>query len=485
MLTGRHPAGAGIPGNTRVDRERMVAEYCVADPAPAGRVLGGSDDPADGRSPAALAATTLGDWLREARPEARVYSVSAKDRSAIALGGRRPNAAFWLDRKRSGAITTSRHYLSRLPTWVKRWSAEGLLEPVPDHWVHPSGNPPNGARPDVYPGEGPRWSITSPHPVKPDGDTRSSLDAFVTSPYLDRRTLDFARELIVEEQLGERGGTDLLAIGLSGTDYIGHSYGPWSQESRDALIRLDGDIGAFFGFLDARYGPGRVVVVLTADHGVLPLPEWLAEQGGGCPADGGRVSPSNLDAGLVAHLDDSFGPGAEEVDDGERPKWMLRNGYEIYFRPERVAKSGVALARVVEVADAWIEQQPGVARAWRGADIDAGRGPRPMLDLYRNSRIPGIGADLVIEPAYGCLFTPWPAGTSHGSPHDYDRDVPLVFMGPNIDPGVVRGRAAPIDIAPTLAAELGLETPHGLDGQVLMLRTVSVADGAGGALPSR
>jgi arylsulfatase A-like enzyme len=99
-----------------------------------------------------------------------------------------------------------------------------------------------------------------------------------------------------------------------------------------------------------------------------------------------------------------------------------------------------------------------------------------MLGRYRASRIPGEGGDLVVEPAYGCLLSPWPAGTSHGSPHDYDRDVPLVFFGPGVEPGRVAGNAAPVDIAPTLAAALGLDVPQGLDGRVLPLR----GDGAGG-----
>ena len=486
MLTGRQPASAGIPGNTFVDRERMEVRYCVVDETAAGAILGRASSPDEGRSPSTMRATTLGDWLGEARPGARVYSVSAKDRSAITLGGRRPNAAFWLDRRGSGGITTSRYYLERLPAWLERWTAPGLLGPVPDVWEHPSGDPPNGARADAFPGEAPTWSATSPHPVKPEGDGPGSLGAFVRSPYLDARTLDFARDLVVEEALGARGETDLLAISLSGTDYIGHSYGPFSQESRDALLRLDRDLGAFLDFLDERFGRGRVLVVLTADHGVLPLPEWLAEQGNSCPVAGGRVHPKSIDEGLAAHLDDVFGAAPASLEGDEVSPWMLRDGYEIFLRPERVSMSGAPLERVVEVADAWLEQQAGVARAWRGGDVDASRGSEPMLGLYRASRIAADGADLIIEPAYGCLFLPWPVGTSHGSPHDYDRDVPLVFMGPGVEAGRVRGSAAPVDIAPTLAAELGVAAPEGLEGRILPLREMREeapppADGAGEA----
>ena len=474
MLTGRQPAAAGLPGNTVVDREQMRIRYCVEDESSQGVILGRRSQPEEGRSPRSLRVSSLGDWLKAEHPKARVYAVSAKDRAAIALGGQHPDAAFWLDRKGTGRMTTSRYYLKELPDWVEAWTVAKVLAPVPDFWRHASGDPPNGARPDAFVGESTRWSMTSPHPVKPEGDTTGSIDAFLASPFLDDRTLAFARVLITQEDLGGRGGIDLLALGLSGTDYIGHSYGPHSQEARDALIRLDRSLETFFDFLRQRLGSEHFVIVLTADHGVLPLPEWGEERGKGCPVSGGRIDPVGFYEGLAAELDEVFGPGPEEADDVGPSDWFLRNGYEIFFRPKTLAQNGASIDRVTAVAERWAEQQPGVARVWKGTNLEQGEGPQPMLGLYRNSSFgSGAGADLIIEPVYGCLFSPWPAGTSHGSPHDYDREVPLVFIGPGIDPGEVDGSAAPVDIAPTLAREIGIASPPDLDGEPLSLRGVS------------
>ena len=471
MLTGRQPAAVGLPGNTVVDREQMEIRYCVEDQSSRGAILGRRSRPEEGRSPQAIRVSSLGDWLKAQQPDARVYSVSAKDRAAIALGGQRPDAAFWLDRDGAGRMTTSRYYLKELPDWVETWTVEKILAPVPDVWRHASGDPPNGGRPDAFIGESTRWSMTSPHPVKPEGDTVGSIDAFLASPFLDDRTLAFARELVVQEDLGRRGGIDLLALSLSGTDFIGHSYGPHSQEARDALLRLDRSLAAFLDFLRDRLGPDHVMVVLTSDHGVLPLPEWAREQGEGCTVSGGRVQPVAFYEGLSAELDEIFGPGPEQADDIGPSDWFLRNGYEIFFRPETLARNGASIDRVTAAAEQWLAQRPGVARVWTSSELQNGRGNDPMRTLYRNSSFEaGAGADLMIEPVYGCLFSPWPSGTSHGSPHDYDRDVPLVFWSPGIEPGTVAEAAAPVDIAPTLARELGISVPPGLDGSPLLLR---------------
>ena len=179
MLTGRQPAAAGLPGNTVVDRERMEIRYCVEDQSSRGAILGRRSQPEEGRSPQAFRVSSLGDWLKAEHSDARVYSVSAKDRAAIALGGQRPDAAFWLDRDGTGRMTSSRYYLKELPDWVGTWTVEKILAPVPEVWRHASGDPPNGARPDAFVGESTRWSMTSPHPVKPEGDTVGSIDAFL------------------------------------------------------------------------------------------------------------------------------------------------------------------------------------------------------------------------------------------------------------------------------------------------------------------
>ena len=61
-------------------------------------------------------------------------------------------------------------------------------------------------------------------------------------------------------------------------------------------------------------------------------------------------------------------------------------------------------------------------------------------------------------------------GTSHGSPYEYDRAVPIVLWGTGIEPGRIPGPAATVDLAPTLAGRIGVAIPPDLDGRDLLAR---------------
>jgi arylsulfatase A-like enzyme len=281
-------------------------------------------------------------------------------------------------------------------------------------------------------------------------------------------TLAFAKSLVEIERLGRGGGPDLLALGLSATDLVGHFYGPESWESRDALARLDQMLGDFFDFLEREVGKDRFVVVLTADHGVLPIPEWLQEQGRSrCPVPGGRVDFKPLVAALEKRLDEAFPQATAHTDSS----WFRALGGRLTLDRRRTRGDDALEIRVMAVATTFLESQPGIERVWSSEEVLGGEGPEPMATWYRNAWVPGITGDLAVQVAEDCLLGDRGLGTSHGSPYGYDRKVPLVFMGPDIEAGRVFDQpASPVDIAPTLAHYLELSAPVGLDGQVLKLK---------------
>jgi predicted AlkP superfamily pyrophosphatase or phosphodiesterase len=457
MLTGRHPGAAGVPGNSFVDAEAGASVYCMEDPDPGARVIGAEE----GRSPRNLRVTALGDWMKAARPATKVFSVAAKDRASIALGGRRPDAAYWFNERGAVGFTTSRYYRDALPDWVERFN-EGLLAGLPDTWEHAleDAPPPAPPRPDDYPGESPDYGRASPHPLRhPDPETFARNLSF--TPYLDLATLEFAADLVERERLGRGDGPDLLAVSLSATDLVGHLYGPYSHEARDALLRLDRALGEFLASLETEVGADRILVALTADHGVLPLPEWLAETGASrCPVEGGRTAVRSLALGLTWELHKKFTPVLT------LPKqWVVIAGAQVGVNRPVAREHEVEVAAIVEAVERYLEAQPAIAEAWTAAELEQSDGE--LARLYRNSRDPERSGELLIQLEPTCLISPFEHGTTHGSPYLYDRAVPIVLWGPGIEAGRVAGRAATVDIAPTLARHIGLALPAGLDGRPL------------------
>ncbi len=476
MLTGMHPGHAGIPANDSIDAESGRTVYCVEDEAPDAAVIGAPARPVSpppppatgvtGRSPRRMRVDALGDWMKQRWPEARVFAVSGKDRAAIVLGGRHPDAAYWLDRGALG-FTTSRYYHDALPAWISRWHGDGegqgaFPSHVPERWDHATGSPPNGARRDDFAGESSQFSRTSGHPIR-GADRRATLERLAFTPWLDTLTLSFARALFDAESLGRDETPDLLAVSLSATDLIGHAYGPGSQEALDALIRLDDELGGFLDHLETSVGAGHLLVALTADHGVLELPEWIRETAhSACPLESGRQVTGVLRESLAAALATALGAPADGA------PWIFDSGFALTVNRALARSRGVPEARVIEAARAFFAAHPGVERTWTPEEIErAAQAGDPVARLHRHSRDPERSGDLVVQPRRDCLFSPYPAGTSHGSPWLYDRAVPLVLRGPGVTPGIVRGRAAPVDLAPTLARLLGIEAPRDLDGEAL------------------
>lgn len=460
VATGRHPGPAGVPGNSYIEPTTGRSAYCVEDTTPAGVLLdptGASGPGRSGRSPAAIRASALGDWLKQAQPASRVFAVAGKDRSAIALGGKHPDAAYWYSRAPGVGFTSSRYYLEALPEWVKTFGAK-VAERVPERWEHDAGG--YTAAPDDFEGESPRYGRTSGHPVR-EGDPKLLAERLQATPFWDDVTLAFARELVERENLGGKG-TDLLLLGLSATDIVGHLYGPNSHEAADSLRRLDASLGQFLDFLEQRLGRGNVLIGLSADHGVLPLPEWLTRQGQQiCPVGTGREPYLSLANAIGAELTRELKVDARNVRD-----WVSFDGVQLGVDREKVRAAGLEPEQLVSVMRRVLDVNPAVARTWTAAEIRAGTSD--VARLYRNSLDPSRPPDLVIQVTEGCLIGVETTGTTHGTPYLYDRAVPVLLWGSGVLAGVDTRDAASVDLAPTLAARLGIAAPPDLDGKDLL-----------------
>jgi arylsulfatase A-like enzyme len=391
-----------------------------------------------GLSPRNLLATTLGEWVKRADPNARAVALGTGNPIPIAYGGQRADAVYWYD-TRTNAFTTSTFYSATIVNWVRTFNESELPRFQQRTW--------NLTVPAELRSLGPvepaaLWHArTFPHMY----DSEAPYPTwFYGVPLKDEALFALATHAVDAERLGQRGSLDYLAIDVGSTDDVGHDYGPRSLEQLDVLVRLDRALGAFLDHLDATVGRDHYVVALSADHGVTDPPETVP--------GGRRISATAIDSLL------------DRVD---------RFAAAFHGSHDALADSIAAiLVRADFVADAYTE------RRLSQPSTD------PYVQLYQRVFRPGYTGDFPLwgsrvhehHPArYGVVVRFKPdvslsaAVAIHGSPYPGDRDVPILFYGAGIRHGARDTGGRTVDVAPTLAAAVGLVTPAGLDGVPLTL----------------
>jgi predicted AlkP superfamily pyrophosphatase or phosphodiesterase len=457
ILSGSYGAENGIVSNNWYDRALGRTVYCVEDESVS--LLGGKGD---GRSPARFEASTFGDMLRlHTGFESRVISIANKDRAAILMAGRMPTGVYWMA---DSAFVSSTYYLNALPVWLKEFNGSGMInsyfgalwnQSLPETAF-------SGMDQDDAPYEESRDGLGRTFPHRITGTDRSHLtssyySALWTSPYGVMLPAEAARRAVLGERLGKRGVTDLLCIGFSTTDYVGHAYGPHSREILEIAVAVDRTLGEFFSFIDSTVGLQRCIIALTSDHGVSPIPEYLMAHVPGASA--GRIPGDLVRNTAEASLTTVFGrPPA--------PSWVEavveRN---VYLRRTALQKKNISLSRAAAIVAEKLRQLPGVAHAWNLLDLSGSDGTG-LTERVRLSYRPDRCGEVfyMLKPFY---LEGGHSGTSHGDPYDYNAHVPLILMGVGIRQGVYDQDASPADLAPTLSALLGVEFPSGRTGKVL------------------
>lgn len=463
--TGVHPSRHGIVSNQWFGPEGDGV-YCMSDPA--ATVLGASGALAGrGLSPANVRVAALGDHLRAAHPDSLVVAVSGKDRAAIGLAGRRPDACVWwgLD---AGGFATSSWYGEALPEWIRpldeAWPQRfGAGEPWGEAWepTSPAGIERVGSLPDERPGEAPRAGVRQLLVAarSADGPRRRALLAryvFLT-PRVDELVVEAGAEAVRALGLGADEHPDALLLGLSACDILGHSHGPYSAEVTDLLLRLDAALGALFELLDAEVGEGRWVAALTADHGVLPLPSEARRRGYDA-----RVYPDSVveeTVGAVrARLEAELGRDFVKAFDAD--------GIRLDRAALREAGVDHAVARAL-AAEAARGSGEWLARAYTLEELAGGLDADDLwLSLMARSYDAERSPDVAFVRREGSLVGS-SAATSHGTPYRYDRRVALAFLGAGIPRGRRGDLAQTVDVVPTLLHGLGIAPPEGLDGRAL------------------
>src|SRR4029453_5132027 len=246
------------------------------------------------------------------------------------------------------------------------------------------------------------------------------IEGFETSPFENEVLVDFAMEVVRAEQLGGDEDPDLLAIGFSANDLVGHSYGPDSHEVMDITIRTDRLLERVFTFLMQQVGRDNLVIAITADHGVASFPELLRTRPPSTNA--GRIDPAVIGAAAEQALRTRFGtPRAPGWVD--RPNWIMNQVWPyLYLNVPALEDRQIKLEDAELVAKQAVQRVPGVAQVLTGAELAqqraAGNHSRSELsyDPDRSGHVFYVLAPYLLPTARS-------EGTTHGSPWTYDTHV--------------------------------------------------------------
>lgn len=436
-MSGRFPRSTGI----------ISDDLGVGDPA--NPLLGGGGPRA---SPFRFRGSTLTDWMRLADIRSRVLSVSKKDRGAILPIGRSPQEVYWYA-PGNGRFTTSTYYHDTLPSWIQQFNARRLPANLAGHVWTPLLPAASYREPDSVRVENQGKDFVFPH-VLP-ADTAAAQQEIVNTPWIDAITLDLALDGLRSLKLGTGPQTDLLAISLSATDYVGHRYGPDSKEMHDQILRLDRSLGVFLDSLYSLRDSTHVIVALTADHGGAPYP--------GAPS----VDPNEHGRFLDPHT--LVAPAQRALAARGLPDSVVQweDGIVLVHR-DMLRRAGVNPDSVVRSMEASIRAVPGIARVETTAELARRDTTRDVIARRWAHMIPPDLRDialLVTADPYIVLTNG--SYDTHGTPYDYDAHVPMIFYGAPFRTGRYTTFVRVVDIAPTLASVLDVHPTERLDGHVL------------------
>ena len=460
ILSGQHGSHTGMIANSWYDQLLSKSVNLVEDPVHA--PVGGKGR---GASPHYFMGFTLGDMLKHKSPKSKVVGVSLKDRAAILMAGRRADAAYWYETA-EGRFISSTYYMQKLPDWLAHWNEQKYADRyVGRSWTRLIPSEPlyeRYAGKDAVEGEWDRKDIVFPHKLRSAPPDKEFYDDLRRTPFADELTLDVAIQALAGHQLGQDEHTDILAVGFSATDIVGHTYGPDSHEMMDQLLRLDLVLDQLLFAVNRSVGLKNTLVVLTADHGSQPLIETLIARG----QPGRRVRSKELNELFDRAFAQRF-PGVKGL-------MAYYDPPNFYLNEKVVREHNLTIEEVSAVAIEVLGASGLVTAVYTQSDLARGTaglgaetGGDPYRDLFQNSYFGPRSGHIVARMKPYVYVDDRPGGTGHGMPYDYDRHVPLFVMHPTIKPGKYPQACGPEDIAPTLARFLGLDYPLEYDARLL------------------
>ena len=435
LFTGAYSNGHGIVANEWWDQKKKKMVTSVEDDDT--KLIGVAGDKA-GASPHNLLADTLGDELKLAtQGKSRVFGVSLKDRAAVLPGGFAADAAYWIDPK-SGAWVTSTYYRNELPHWVQDFNSNK----PPKYWDR-----------DWKDAQGTLLRSTG-HRKSRDGSDAGFYEVIGPTSFGNEYEFEFAKELMLYENVGRGPATDLLSISLSPNDILGHQVGPDSPEMKQMALDLDRQLAEFINFLGHQIGLADVWIALSADHGVSSLPDVVKKL---------HIPAANLDS---AKLEAQINSAVTAKFSAGHPAAYVKLDYPMAWLDQDAFAAAHVHEHDAEAAVGEAMKQAGLRDFYTKSQMAEGEVPdTPLGRKYLNSYSPEGSWYVMGVPDFYTVGSS--KGTDHASPYNYDTHVPLAFYGLPFQAGTYRTSIEPVDMAATLASLLGINAPTHSVGRVL------------------
>ena len=450
IFTGTSPRYHGIIANNWYDKKEHKEVYCASDPNV--KSVGVLNSEAGQMSPSRMLANTFGDELKiYTQQRSKNYGISLKDRGAILSIGHMADGAFWMDSK-TGKMISSDFYWNNLPEWATKFNNKNLAKkylskrwtPLKEYNKLSTGD--NNKYEGTFSTE---ETPTFPH----DLQKISEADGFGTlkaTPFGNSYLVDFAVDLIKNEQLGRDNTPDMLTISFSSTDYVGHQYGTQAWETKDTYLRLDYEISRLLKYIDKHVGLSNAVIFLTADHGGAHNAQYLIDN----KAPGGYFDFRKMQTALDIFLQEKYNIHG-----------LIKNvsNQQIFLNHQLINSNKVDYLNIEASVKDFLLNYEGIGQVFGRSVLSESLSSEYTAKLISNGYHPVRSADIayVLNPAWMEYHH---YGTTHGSSYSYDTHVPLIWFGWNIKAGESYERVNITDIAPTLSRFFNISPPNGSDG---------------------
>ena len=454
VATGTHPGVHGIIGNSWFDKKSKKSIYCVDD---FNYKTVGSKTNQGEKSPSNLLTTTLSDENRVATNfKGKTIGVAIKDRGSILSSGHTANAAYWFDSK-EGSFITSTYYLTDLPFWAEEFNKSRHIDSYLKPWdtyydisTYVESSLDNNNYESNFSGE---ENPVFPHnfKIKNDKTGEAYYGSIASTPFGNSLVSDFSIKAIEGEELGKDNITDFLLIDFSSTDYVGHQFGAHSKEVQDTYVRLDKEIERLLNYLDNNIGENKYTLFLTADHGATDAPGFLKDNKIPVNYFNSKKFKYHIEKSLIKMF------GSKYIISGN-------SNQQIYLNHELIDKLNLNLNLVKKSVINAIQSFPGIDNVYSSEQILDGSDGH-FIKLIRN----GFNINLSGDIMYTMMpnWTYYRKGSTHGRRFNHDTHVPLILYGNGIKKGSTNRETDVIDIAPTVAAVLGINSPNASTGRVI------------------